>query len=582
MTLPTIITSASVLVLGILAILLFSERRKSAKYRFESEQRKKNHLYLVDAIKQIQNSVEHGKHLENVVDTITKNLTKIYPYSAISSIFVNDHKLMFKSQVNEALSYAFIDHVKDAITQTLRADYTKTESDLAGFDSMPIEPDSITGVPLDDLINSTILSTFDIKIAVGDKTKAIINISSTTGGLYKGEDIETLLTVAEIASGFLTRLEALVSHEKSKSLSMIDSFSEGIFMLNKQNRLTAINDSAQNFLNIHKEFPTINDVLLALPNTYNFKDKIEKAIAENRQIIEEDVPLSTKSFKIIITPVLEINSPEKNVIGASVLLHDTTLEKSLSQMKEDFTNIMVHELRSPLTAIKASSEFLLSQAQLTESEKRDMTNMISISSKKMLDEISLILDSAKMDAGLFAIRKTSSDLKKLIADRVAVFAPVAAEKTIKLEVDVDQSLTNFYFDPIRIDEVVNNLLSNSLKFTPSNGTINVTARAQDGKVSVSVKDTGEGVPKDKQHLLFSKFHQAPTGGEHVGTGLGLYVVKGVVEAHGGTVSLESNDGKSLPAGRQGTTITFTLPLTSATQSLTDTNHPSETPQRMVN
>ncbi len=165
-----------------------------------------------------------------------------------------------------------------------------------------------------------------------------------------------------------------------------------------------------------------------------------------------------------------------------------------------------------------------------------------------------------MDAGLFAIRKTPSDIKKLITDRVAIFTQAAAEKSITLAVNLDPALPNFSFDPIRIDEVVNNLISNSLKFTPNGGTITIKALNDAANVTVSVSDTGGGIPKEKQHLLFSKYVQAPSGGEHQGTGLGLYVVKGVTEAHGGKVILESNDGKSLPAGRQGTTISFTLPL----------------------
>ncbi len=558
MTLLALITSGFVLSIGILAFILSEQIKKTFKYKSQSLAKEKNNLYLVNTLKEIQSNTEYEKDLENVINAISKNIESNYPYSALSSIFINDNKLIFKSKVQEALSRGFIDHVRDTMIQSLNI----------GGENKPhtTTEESITGVPLDDQINSNLMSTFNIPINIGSETRAIINLSSTINGIYKNEeDMKALSTAADLASGFLTRIHIRVSHEKGKSLSMINSFSEGIFVIDRQNELTAINSSAQNFLNIHKEKPTISDILVSLPNTYNFKDKIDQAIAQNKQIIETDLPLGAKSFKIIITPVLEMGSLEKakslprqseasaGVIGVSVLLHETTIEKSLSQVKEDFTNIMVHELRSPLTAIKASSEFLLSQAELTDIEKKELTHMISESSKKMLDEISLILDSAKMDAGLFSIRKTKSDLKKLIADRIAVFEPLAAEKTIKLSVDIDPALSTFSFDPIRIDEVVNNLLSNSLKFTPTNGTISVKAHTDAGKVSVSISDTGEGVAKDKQHLLFAKFQQAPTDGEHVGTGLGLYVVKGVIEAHSGTVDLKSEPG-------HGTTITFTLPL----------------------
>jgi two-component system sensor histidine kinase VicK len=145
-------------------------------------------------------------------------------------------------------------------------------------------------------------------------------------------------------------------------------------------------------------------------------------------------------------------------------------------------------------------------------------------------------------------------------------------------VEIDASIPTFSFDPVHIGQVVNNLISNSLKFTSSGGTIKITAKPAIGSVVVTVSDTGTGIPKNKQHLLFSKFTQLGST-EHgvVGTGLGLYIVKGVIEAHGGQVSLESEEGR-------GTTITFNLPLDTATKSPTTSAAPSmpPQPQKIVN
>ncbi len=183
----------------------------------------------------------------------------------------------------------------------------------------------------------------------------------------------------------------------------------------------------------------------------------------------------------------------------------------------------------------------------------------------MLDEVALILDAAKLEAGLFTIQKIPGDLKQLIGERVQIFQAQAHEKFINLLVEVDPSIPTFNFDPIHIGQVVNNLLSNALKFTSSGGSIKISAKPAIGSVIVSVSDTGAGIPKEKQHLLFSKFTQL-SGADHgsVGTGLGLYIVKGVVEAHNGTVSLESEEG-------HGTTITFTLPLNDAKKTAADEN-----------
>jgi len=560
MTLLILTAFVLITLFAVLIYFLWSEMKKLKKLNFQIQTEQKNHLYTVGLVKEIQEIGEYGKELEKVIDVIINSLDKTFKYSTISALFIKDSRLIFKTQVRETVSHAFVEHIKDNMLELLASENANPQVD-----------ESITGVELDNLSNSLIMSTFAIKLIVNEKTKAVINISSTSANLYKPEDMKNLTVAAEIASGFLTRLDSLTTFEKGKSVAIINSFSEGIFMIDNQYNMVAMNNSAANFLGIYNTSPTFNDLLSALPNTYNFKEKIEQAMRENRQVIQIDVPIKGKFFKIIITPVVNTSNKNTNasgqmdsgVTGVSILIQDTTLEKSLSQMKEDFTNIMVHELRSPLTAIRASSEFLLSQADLTPGEKTQLIQMISESSRKMLDEISLILDSAKLDAGLFAVKKTPADLGKLIMDRTAVFTPAAAEKSISIKVDIDPSLVIFSFDPIRIDEVVNNLLSNSLKFTPVNGTISITASQSGGKATVSVTDTGSGIPKDKQHLLFAKFQQAPTDSAHQGTGLGLYVVKGVVEAHGGDVHLVSEEGK-------GTTISFTLPVDKVTQILSST------------
>lgn len=521
----------------LILVLFFTNRKKrSQKIKTGSETAQKNNLFLLSILKEIQTSITSAGDIEKIVALIVSGLEKNYPYSVLSSGFVKNGKLMFKSTIKESVSHAFVDSIKNKMLQ---------------FTNTTTAEETLEGTPVNELITTTINSAADIKLVIDTQVVAIIDLSSTANNLYSEADFKTFSSISELVSILLTKINSLLFTEKSKSTALIDSFSEGVFLIDKDNALIAMNKSATDILSIYKEAPSINDVLSALPNTYNFKDKINKVMIEKKVLQENEVQIKDKVFNLIISPV--IDTKNNNLLGASILLHDVTLEKSLSQMKKDFTNVMVHELRSPLTAIKASSEFLTSKADLTDFEKNKLTQMISESSRKMLDVIALILDSAKMDAGLFTIRKTESDIKKLITDRINVFTPLAKEKSINLLVSIEQDLPKFAFDPIRIDEVLNNLLSNSLKFTPNNGTIQINAAHVLNKIVVSVKDSGSGIPKDKQHLLFAKFQQAPTDGDHQGTGLGLYVVKGVVEAHGGTVSLESEVGA-------GTKISFALPI----------------------
>ena len=179
----------------------------------------------------------------------------------------------------------------------------------------------------------------------------------------------------------------------------------------------------------------------------------------------------------------------------------------------------------------------------------------------LLDQVGSILDAAKLDSGNLVLNKKPLNLAELINERIKIFLPQADKKHISLSSDLPQELPLIAFDKIRIAQVVNNLLSNSLKFTPTDGKIIISVKiinnSQGGQeVRVSVSDSGIGIPKEKQKDIFVKFHQVESNqikNSPDSSGLGLYIVKRIVEAHDGSVEVESEEG-------HGTTISFTLPL----------------------
>ncbi len=541
------ISIGATIIFGIAAIVFSWKEEQAIQKLVENEVHQKQRLYEITMLKEVQDRIGYSLDVEQVVSVITESLDALLKYSTVSAIIKKDDILIFKTHLKESVSRHYIEMVKIHMLNSYAALEESTPSQVLDG--------NISGVAIDDLSHTEPLSYFHIPIIVNDKTVSLLNVSSAQQNAYSEEEMTTLYKIANMASEALSRLEKILSLEKGKLMAMVGSLADGLFMVDVNGQLTVINDAAKDFLKIPKENPTTIDLLSALPNTYDFSSKIQRSITHKRVIEEKEVKIDEKIFQIFITPVFDESiTTEKKVIGASVLLHDITLEKSVAKMKEDFTNVMVHELRSPLTAIKASSELLMSPpAPLSEEEKNKIIGLISGQSRKMLDEVSLILDAAKLEAGLFTIQPMPGDFKKLIHDRISVFTAQAHERFITLTEEVDSSIPTFSFDPIHMGQVINNLISNSLKFTQSGGTIKVTAKPAIGSIMVSVSDTGAGIPKEKQHLLFTKFTQLGNS-EHgaVGTGLGLYIVKGVVEAHGGQVRVESEEGK-------GTTISFNIP-----------------------
>jgi signal transduction histidine kinase len=555
----SIIAITATLVFGVIAIIYSMREEKAIKMLVDNELRQKQRLFEITMMKEIQDRIGYSLETEKIVDVILGSLDALLHFSTVSAIIFRKERLQFKTHIKEAVSQQYIDSIKSALLKS----YATIES----IDIPAVDEGNISGVALDDLNHALPGSSFHVPIIVNDKVVSIINVSSIKPNSFTEAEMTTLYKIAGQASEALSRLENILTVEKGKLMAMIGSLADGLFMVDVSGQLTIINDAAKDFLGIPKDNPSTIDLLSALPNSYDFSSKIQRAINHKRVIEEKEVTIDQKIFQIFITPVFDVSiTTEKKVIGVSVVLHDITLEKSVAKMKEDFTNVMVHELRSPLTAIRASSELLMAPpGPLSEEERTRIIGLIAQQSRKMLDEVALILDAAKLEAGLFTIQKIPGDLKRLITERVQIFQPQAQEKFINLLIEIDPSIPAFNFDPIHIGQVVNNLISNSLKFTSSGGTIKISAKPAIGSVIVSVSDTGIGIPKDKQHLLFSKFTQL-SGAEHgsVGTGLGLYIVKGVVEAHGGTVNLDSEEGR-------GTSITFSLPLNEAKKTASDEN-----------
>ena len=553
-----LISIAATLAFGTAAVFFSIREEKAIKKLVENEAKQKQRLYEITILKEIQDRIGYSLDVEKIVDVITTSLDGLLRYSSVSAILIKNDKLIFKTHLQEAVNRNFIESVKKSMLLSLGS----LLQSPPGSEIL----DNLTGAPFDDLNQEKVQSFFHIPITVNDHVVGLMNISSTKPDQYTEEEMTMLYKIADLASQALSRLENILSVEKGKLMAMIGSLADGVFMVDVDSQLTVINNAAKEFLHVEKDNPSTLDILSALPNSYNFSAKIQRAISHKRILEEKDMTIGDKVFQLFITPVFDVSvTTEKKVLGVSVLLHDITLEKSIAQMKEDFTNVMVHELRSPLTAIKASTDLLLTgevgatddkKDELSQDEKHKLTSLISEQSRKMLDEIALILDAAKLESGLFTLQKSVGDLKKLIQERASFFSPAAKEKFITFTVDMDPSLPSFSFDQVHVGQVINNLISNSLKFTPSGGTIKISAKPAIGNVIFSVSDTGVGIPKDKQTLLFSKFGQLKSAHGSNGTGLGLYIVKGIIEAHGGTITLESDEGK-------GTSITCTLPLEEA-------------------
>lgn len=225
----------------------------------------------------------------------------------------------------------------------------------------------------------------------------------------------------------------------------------------------------------------------------------------------------------------------------------------LNNLKNKFLGIAAHDLRNPLTSIRGFCDILLEDEENLSNDQVEMLKIINEASVAMLGLVNDLLDVSVIESGRLELQLSKGSLATILEKRVKMSEVVATRKEIRLEISTEK-VPDVSFDKNRIAQVIDNLIGNAVKFSPSGTTIRIACRKADNAVEFSVSDEGPGISEDDQAKLFGDFQRLsaqPTGGEK-STGLGLAIVKKVVDAHGGGIRVESELGK-------GTSFIVTLP-----------------------
>jgi len=559
--------------IGLSAVFLSLENDTLRKHFTEAKKAEEDRLYKLDVIKDLEEKIAYTTDPEKVVDEVIVSLRNFYNYSAASSMVIKDANIVFKIYAEEDIGLEYVGKVEE--------DMLSSFEKLVGKLSLNIDR-KIFGRPINNGIKSTYLSSFHMPLVANNKVLAIIHLSSFSENAFT--DMKDLHSIIDSASSALTHFSQTVNSETEKLNDLINSIDDGILMIDNKNNLLTINDSAQKILGVQANV-NFFDITAIFGENFNLENVINEVTSTKTPNFGKEIKAKDRLLNIFVNPV------ENNKV--SVTLHDVTEDKKKELQKEDLIHIMVHELRAPTTTIKDSAELIItSEDSLGADKKLKFLEIIHTQAKRVLGQIGSILDTAKLDAGKLVLQKTKGDIAKLIKEEVQNFMPQAERKSISLNFNLlNDSLPLISFDEIRVSQVIDNLLSNSLKFTPEGGKIKVELDYKvippvvdgtspmgeflslDKFIVVSVSDNGVGIAPEQQKLLFSKYVQAKNTSEKVatmGTGLGLYLAKGIVEAHNGRIWVKSASG-------QGTTFSFTLPATDDAKSAYETPKPTMTP-----
>ncbi len=242
-----------------------------------------------------------------------------------------------------------------------------------------------------------------------------------------------------------------------------------------------------------------------------------------------------------------------------MIMNDVTQERKVDRMKTEFLSTTAHELRTPLTSIQGFSEILLKQKDLSKKEIEKFLTYINKQAVNLAKIVSDLLDISRIESGKgFSLHKVQCNLIEIAKRSLLYFEKSAPEHKFKLSFS-DKKATLF-LDEDKMEQVLKNILDNAIKYSPEGGEIRITGIRDNDDFKVSIKDRGGGMTSEQLDKIFNKFYRADTSDSApVGTGLGMTIVKYLIEAHGGKVWAESELGK-------GTTVSFTIPLKSNTAS----------------
>lgn len=542
----------------------------------------KRRMYEIAILKEIGDRTGYSLNIQKILDVIVGSLGQFLDYSAVSYMLLSPSKVVFKVDLDESVSSNFVGDIRSRMLSSLSA--------LLGRDIPDAEvEETITGAIMQDGLVDPVQSYFNIPLVIGGELVGVLTVSNTKPGLYKESEMEILYKIVNQASKAVSKLEEVIKTEQGKIAAMLESMLEGVVMTDKDYRVIAANPAAKIVIG-HKESgtPTIFNFIDAFKDTLDIRGKLEEAIKLDKILTIEEVFFGDKYYEVVVSPVkANIGLTKGEILGGVIIFHDITHEKEAEKMRNDFTSMMVHELRSPLGNIKKIGEMMRTSKVLEDKQaSSEYVTMLYDSSSSMLDLVNDLLDIAKLEAGKFSIEKGSVKIREILADRVKVFETGAKDAGIDLRFIVGAGVSETVsVDPKRISQVLNNLISNAINYTPKGGFVTISsfmhkktlsladeasavgapwvtenmtpfvATEQDSLV-VAVTDTGEGISLENIEKLFNKFTQFSSsirGVKHNGTGLGLVIAKGIVDAHGGVIGVGSKQGV-------GSTFYFALPL----------------------
>jgi NtrC-family two-component system sensor histidine kinase KinB len=416
-----------------------------------------------------------------------------------------------------------------------------------------------------------------VPILAGEEPLGVLTVQSYTGRLaYDTSHQGVLVTIAAQAAVAIqnarlyTRTDEALSRRVQELDSILRTTQDGLLLMDQDYRVLAANPTLASFLGVAQQDLEGNSLLMPRPDgepplASLIGYTVQELEAECQTLVEQEQAFTRLEIVVPGPPEHAVErtlTPVRDRAGETsgwlLVFRDLTEEHALGQLREELTRMLLHDLRSPLTVVISSLQFL--EVELSGEGPNTTGEIVTVaqhSGEHVLRLIDGLLDISRLESGQMVVEKTILAISPLLEEIAARVGPLADRANIDLQVTVEPGLPLLDGSQILLDRVVHNLLDNAIKFTPDGGQVHLWARreSQDdpSAVLLGVTDTGPGIPPASQPLLFQKYQRVPDiRGRRQGLGLGLAFCRLAVEAHGGEIWVTSKVG-------QGSTFALRLP-----------------------
>jgi len=326
-----------------------------------------------------------------------------------------------------------------------------------------------------------------------------------------------------------------------------DSLPDAVAVVDLQGKVEVATEAAGNIFGLRP-----NTLILDLSFGWMadlYKDVMKDGRAVQQKVIQHFVGGEERYYRPEAIPILD---NDKQLTGVILMLQDVTQLRQQEEIKRGVVSTVSHQLKTPLTSIRMAIHLLLEEkvGGLTE-KQAELLVAAKEDSDRLYGVLNNLLDISRIESGGVPMEFRSVSPHSMVPEALEPFQRAAQDQGVSLSLEFPDDLPEVWADVTRINHVFGNLLSNALKYTSPGGKIVLSAKADEERVRFFISDTGQGIPGKYLQRIFEQFFRVPEQETETGAGLGLAIVKEIVEAHGGTVGVESTEGK-------GTTFTFTL------------------------